>query len=138
MNVIDRIQNELNDSTQSPTEMVCRIQTHIDEHRAPSQTNMESPAQPPRKPRSVAQAKKQLHDWLDDNRPWAKPQTVDGVYGLMQEIVAAAALAFAGERPVTAAELEARESDLLRFTANLETHPKHYDGPCACHECSAS
>lgn len=82
----------------------------------------------------LAQARKFMADWLDAKRPWAHCQD-GGVYEMMEEIVDYAAFAFRGERRPTKEEVADLNRDLLRFTADLDSHPENYEGPCACAEC---
>ena len=84
---------------------------------------------------SVPQARKNFHDWLDNNRPWANSKDA---YEIMEQIVDAAGYAFRGDVRVKREEVSEMERNLLRFTQDLKEHPDNYDGPCACEECRSA
>jgi hypothetical protein len=84
---------------------------------------------------NVAQARKQLHDWLDGNRPWTKS---DNMYDVMGTIVDHAELAFTGECRPTRAEVNSLEQVVRVLTEGRSRHPDAVPseaGLCRCDEC---
>ena len=83
--------------------------------------------------KSVAQARKFFYDYLDNTRPWAKPNV--NVYEMMEEMVNKATVYFTDERVASVEEVDKLTAYLERFTADLTEHPEGYAGPCQCAEC---
>lgn len=95
-------------------------------------TDTEKAAKPFEVP--IAQARKMFYDYLDAQRPWARCKD-GGVYEMMEDIVDCAAHAFRRDIRPKKEDVDRMQRDLMRFTAELDTHPENYDGPCACAEC---
>ena len=86
----------------------------------------------------VSRRRKMFYDWLDHHRPWADPGRSANLYGMMEEIVDAAAWCFLGDDPPSIGQIQSLVEMLNRVTEGLESHPEGHEGPCMCAECRSS